>query len=378
MDWTQVSKLHVEISSLCNAACPQCARHPTASYFLNPMIEDKEKWTLDQVKKNFPLEDLANLKTILYNGTVGDFITNTQAIPIAKYFSEANDFIYSVVNTNGSARPIEWWQCLAEIPRLRVNFAIDGLKDTNHIYRRRTDFDTIIRNAKAFIEAGGHAEWHMIVFDHNKHQIESCRELSKTLGFKKFHFRHTDRRDTAVRNQNGKYEYEIRAVTEDGKLKNSNFVASKQMPILLINESRMLNKTFKPRSPDGKVEKLKNLTDCESIREKSIYITSNWTVMPCCFLGATVINKEHDCRYNELIELLSSKNILISDFIADENNTVKQIIENRGFEWIYDKLETDSLLRACYDACHLTTSNYKKMWQKNKTTEFEVVKVIDT
>lgn len=371
MDWSQVSKLHVEISSLCNAACPQCARHPTASYFLNPMIEDKEKWTLDQVKKNFPKEDLANLKTIMYNGTVGDFITNTQAIPIAKYFSEANDFIYSVVNTNGSARPIEWWQNLAEIPRLKVNFAIDGLKDTNHIYRRRTDFDTIIRNAKAFIEAGGEADWHMIVFDHNKHQIESCRELSKTLGFKKFHFRHTDRRDTAVRDQNGKYEYDIRAVTIDGNLRNPNFISIDHAKMMSDVEDRMIKKTFKPYTVIKNVKKLEHVNNCESIREKSIYITSNWIVMPCCFLGATVINKEYDYKYRELMDLIVSENKTFSDFIAREENTVRNIIENHSFDWIYKKLETDYPLKTCYNACHFNDSNYKRMWNEQKTVNFD-------
>ena len=35
----------------------------------------------------------------------------------------------------------------------QVDFNIDGLEDTNHLYRRNTDFNKIINNAQAFIGA---------------------------------------------------------------------------------------------------------------------------------------------------------------------------------------------------------------------------------
>ena len=48
-----------------------------------------------------------------------------------------------------------------------ARFAIDGLEDTNHIYRRNTDWVKIVQNATAYIAAGGRAEWDFIVFAHN-------------------------------------------------------------------------------------------------------------------------------------------------------------------------------------------------------------------
>ena len=44
----------------------------------------------------------------------------------------------------------------------------------------------IIKNAQAFIDAGGYAVWKMIKFDHNEHQVEDCRALAKNLGFQRF------------------------------------------------------------------------------------------------------------------------------------------------------------------------------------------------
>ena len=65
-------------------------------------------------------------------------------------------------------------------------FPIDGLADTNSMYRRMTNFDKIMDNANAFISAGGNAHWKMIEFEHNKHQIEEARTVGKENGFANF------------------------------------------------------------------------------------------------------------------------------------------------------------------------------------------------
>jgi hypothetical protein len=45
-----------------------------------------------------------------------------------------------------------------------------------------------IANARAFINAGGSATWQFIPWAHNEHQIKDCMRLSQELGFKKFKF----------------------------------------------------------------------------------------------------------------------------------------------------------------------------------------------
>jgi hypothetical protein len=74
-----------------------------------------------------------------------------------------------------------------------VVWGIDGLEDTHAVYRVNTDWNKIISNAKIFIQAGGRARWNMLAFKHNEHQIESCQELSKSLGFEVFEVKHTSR-----------------------------------------------------------------------------------------------------------------------------------------------------------------------------------------
>ena len=68
-------------------------------------------------------------------------------------------------------------------------FSIDGLKDTNHIYRRGCNWEKIMRNAKMWIDAGGEAEWAMIDFPYNKHQRKEAEQMAKDMGFQDFRVR---------------------------------------------------------------------------------------------------------------------------------------------------------------------------------------------
>ena len=78
-------------------------------------------------------------------------------------------------------------ECLKDFPfPTHVVFSIDGLEDTNHLYRRNVQWHKVMENAKSFIDAGGLARWRMIVFEHNAHQLKDAEQLSKAMGFGKF------------------------------------------------------------------------------------------------------------------------------------------------------------------------------------------------
>ena len=88
---------------------------------------------------------------------------------IAALEKELNAKSIEVV-TNGSIKKANWWAELAL--KANVVFSIDGLEDTNHIYRVGAQWDKIMANAEAFIAAGGNATWQYIVFRWNAHQEE--------------------------------------------------------------------------------------------------------------------------------------------------------------------------------------------------------------
>ena len=91
--------------------------------------------------------------------------------------------IYQEVQTNASLQTDKFWQSVAKIDKLRMWFHLDGLKDTNHIYRRYTNWSKIERNAKTFLDAGGRGSWVFIVFRHNEHQVEEAERFAEDLGF---------------------------------------------------------------------------------------------------------------------------------------------------------------------------------------------------
>ena len=70
---------------------------------------------------------------------------------------EALHRVWLSMNTNGGARDEEYWAELAKVfCRMgAVIFSIDGLKDTTHLYRQKVNWNNVMRNAKAFINAGG-------------------------------------------------------------------------------------------------------------------------------------------------------------------------------------------------------------------------------
>lgn len=181
-----IKRLHMETSSVCNAACPMCAREIDTSFNKDT---DAVSLSLEQVKFRFSDSFIKNLESMYMCGNYGDPAAAPECIEIFKYFREVNPNISLGIHSNGSLRNKKWWSDLGEVLSRENDycfFSVDGLKDTNHIYRINTDFDKIIENANAFIKAGGKAHWEYLVFEHNEHQVEEAKKLAESLGFVNF------------------------------------------------------------------------------------------------------------------------------------------------------------------------------------------------
>ena len=178
--------------------------------------------------------------------------------------------------TNGSGRSTTWWKDLAKTVDL-VHFSIDGLEDTNAIYRRGTHFPTILNSIQAYIGSGGTAVWDYIVFRHNEHQVQEARQLAGELGFQKFNLKKTGRFFSNVKMQSkdrqvvydnqGQVEYFLE-MPEDRAYQNG----------ALAREEALVEKY-------GSLENYLDRTPilCKVDREKSVYISSVGHVFPCCW-----------------------------------------------------------------------------------------------
>lgn len=249
--YTDIKTLHLEVTSRCQASCPMCARNIQGGVE-NPFMTVTEI-TLEQFKEWFPVVFIQQLDRLYMCGNLGDPIVAKDTLQIFEYVREVNPNIQLSMNTNGSAKSWHFWKGLAAAS-VSVRFGIDGLIDTHNLYRIGTDWVKIIDNARLFINAGGNATWDMLVFEHNKHQVELCKDMSVLLGFKNFVSKNTARfRDDqlSVLNKEGQTIHILYPTDR-----------SKQIPI---------NKEVKTIS-------------CKVKKEKSLYVSATGIVSPCCWL----------------------------------------------------------------------------------------------
>jgi MoaA/NifB/PqqE/SkfB family radical SAM enzyme len=236
-----------------------CARNIQGGV-VNPFINLTEI-KLDVFKKWFSPDIIKQLHRLYMCGNLGDPIVAKDTLEIFHYLRKINPNISLSMNTNGSARSTEWWESLAKL-NVTVRFGIDGLEDTHCLYRIGTDFDKIINNATSFIQAGGYAVWDMLVFQHNLHQVNECRQLSVNLGFKEFHSKNTARFN----------EGEFRVLNVEGKTVNILYPTDRSKEIKQKTYNRI-----------EIIEESKTI-QCKVKEEKSIYVSATGTVTPCCWL----------------------------------------------------------------------------------------------
>ena len=191
--YSEIKTIHLENTQKCQASCPMCDRNQNGGA-LNPHI-DLSELTIDDCKRIFEPEFIAQLKTMYMCGNLGDPIVARDTLEIFKYFRQHNSNMWLSMNTNAGARDEAWWQELAStFGRMgAVIFSVDGLSDTNHIYRQGVVWENVERSMHAFTQAGGRARWDYLIFDHNQHQVDEAKSLSEKIGFERFVAKKTGR-----------------------------------------------------------------------------------------------------------------------------------------------------------------------------------------
>jgi len=270
----KVVSIHVEPTTRCNASCPGCPRN-NFGYGL------KEGLKLIDIDVNFLtnfFNKCFNLAHVHLCGNRGDPIAYKHlksllsSLPINKYSV--------TIHTNGSLRSTAWWAELGKYKSnaLEVTFSIDGLADTNHIYRQATSFNKIIDNAKAFIDAGGNAVWKFLTFKHNQHQVEEARELASNLGFIDFYTELPYITDAYHWRTNQGYiamelpEEENSVDVEQLHLQNINNFETEQTRIAKIENNMWVNPSD-----------CRHLKVWDDYGMYSLFISADGIIHPCCF-----------------------------------------------------------------------------------------------
>ena len=297
LDISEIKTLQIEVTSLCNLACPQCSRIFRGK--LNPLLPLSELVPEDY-DNIFQGAILSQLEKVIFNGNNGD--------PVAsKYINYAVDKcmeggVKVQLFTNGSLRDSSWWKDLGNQfskTNNSVVFSIDGLKDTNAIYRVNSNFDKIMDNVSSYINEGGKARWDFLVFKHNEHQVESAKAFAKKIGFTAFQEKYTAR---FVVCENDRKTVE----------KNSEDIFNRKGEIIgQLKKSQSGKNNFK--SVLKKYGSWESYIDATPIHckyrnnMKAIYIDFEALVWPCCWLGAPVYSNYPENPQKRQLDLLRMK-----------------------------------------------------------------------
>jgi len=192
MKLSDIQSLVFEPSSNCNAQCPHCPRFNIiqddvfeSTGTLHPNLT-LSNLNFQKILQNLCLDRMTSLREIRITGDKGDPLMNPDIEILLDAVTSLKDRPTVILTTNGSIRNENWWKNLAKkYPWLIVTFSIDGLQDTNHLYRVGLNYTTILRNLSAFTGSGGRAIWKMILFKHNQHQIKQVENQAKQLNCEK-------------------------------------------------------------------------------------------------------------------------------------------------------------------------------------------------
>ena len=333
---------------MCNAMCPQCGRNTATSgeLRLQPGLQTTEL-RLEDIEKIFDDEfwDTHTITNVRFVGNYSDPIATKDLHEIVEFFIFNNPDIKVAISTNGSLKTEDWWYHFGSMfnnKHRRVIFALDGTDNITHnLYRHRTNYDKIIRNAKAFISAGGSAEWSFLVFKHNEHQLNKAKELSQEYGFKKFNTVWT----TRFHNGKGFKKYSL-----DGAEYKLEETTKRQMP----NMSKI---PWPPEDLD---------ISCKVLKEdyEEIFVDYTGEIVPCCWVGSSLQRwraKDNWAAPTYPVE----DDAFIGEILKDDShNAIKygatKVMKNQWFTKLKESWD-DNPCRVCYRIC-----NKKINLQKDK------------
>ena len=320
-----LNTINAELSNYCNSACPMCPRFDLNLNLIKD-ITNNAHTTLKIIIDKIGPDILSKINHFYSCGVLGDGAMNPECYEIYEYVKSCGAKA-TALYTNGGLRNTEFWKSLATT-QTQVIFAIDGLEDTNHLYRRNVKWAKLIENVEAFINAGGHATWDYLKFKHNQNQIEQAELLSKKLGFKKFRLKETTRWND--------FDSEGNWVERD-HIKLDNYKLEKIERDTEASGHHVTQKTkVKESFTKAKI-------NCWSYHKNKseIYIAANGDVSPCCWLG--------DLRLHE------AKNI-ITDYNAINLNhcSLDEILNGHFFTELAKGIrgvENAYRLQTCYHTC---------------------------
>ena len=328
----KIHNVELELSSSCNSWCPSCPRFHMDNHtmYFNIHAALNQQLTKDQLIQI--INETVEEPIIDIIGTVGDSMAHNDIEDMLNVIAQLRPRSTLSLHTNGGLKMPDLYSRIAPLfskdKKWKMVFSIDGLEDTNSIYRNRVEWTRVMKNAQAFIDAGGVADWKCVDFDHIQHQKEHIQKLSERMGFNTCYF--SENQDGA-----GELEKVIRANGPD-------IVTDREHP-----EAReIIVKPLKFIEVSGIEPK------CEI--DQYIHIRADGKVFPCCMIAAHAVDTNRSIRNSveDHMQLSSGWNDL-------NNHSFSEILSNEKWKQVKSGY-TDNPCWSCTHSCGIESDTPNK------------------
>jgi len=158
----------------------------------------------------------------------------------------------------------------------------------------------------------------MLVFQHNQHQLEDCRALSKELGFKEFQVKHT------TRFRDGKFD----VIDENWNKVDTLYPSDKSLEMIAPAEA-------------AREEKLPKI-NCKAVEDHMLYISAGGDVAPCCWLDLKWMPQLFPSKMDYMMKVKRFPNL--------HDESLKEIFDSGFFDLISSQWTTCGL-KECSKQC---------------------------
>jgi|688.fasta_scaffold10196_6 MoaA/NifB/PqqE/SkfB family radical SAM enzyme len=384
----ELEQIHIELTNACNAACPMCVRFYNNSPNVRPDLEINQI-TYEKFVKYFPPKIIEKCNLIFFCGVHGDPCVARDTYEICEYISQVGPNTAVRIHTNGGMRKPDWWEKMGKLfsnfsnrknNLWEITFSIDGLEDTNHVYRRNVVWKSLMENVSAYINAGGSASWDYLIFKHNEHQLAEAKEFAEKMKFRTFVPKKALGVDDGISltkmpvlDKNGNLEYVIEA-PENPKNRNlekpegtlpirfypfnlNDYRKIKGTSILKEKYRQQVENVYEERILNEDNSKFNNCEiKCKSKTlsgGKEIFVDNFGRVMPCCYIGTHLNGLYNDFRSMQLHKHMNDYGW---DNFSLDKHSLEEILNNHHLDrvfadsWKIPKVE-DGRLSYCADTC---------------------------
>lgn len=318
------SKLNFEPHSICRLRCPGCFMREDGLH-----QKGSKKYISDGWDKRYtiPLEKYKIIfevfKYMEFCGNLSDPIYHPEFVDTLKYLKGKGTKIN--FRTNGSGKPKRWWKEVFELcegENWWWTFALDGLPEDSHIYRKKQNGEQVWEMMKYGKTLGAEIEWQWIVFKYNQNDLNHGQLLADKHNIQ-FNYYHSTRWGTPelkALQPTSQHAHRSR-ITQDAmnQVKKYSIDIENIVKVYGDDEDDFWNNYDDYEGPrflpedDHRIHKIEIDPDCLNIHlTKPIMFNSMGYFIPCC---------EMDQRVDDLTE----RGFYKEEFHIDNLHTVEDI-----------------------------------------------------